>query len=92
MDTVASEMERLLSQFRERNPAFSGTIAVGGHSLGSVILFDLLMHQTPSAKEHAEKQSDSEGDDEKPRSPLSNGVSAPRPQKVLMALGGCPGS
>ena len=47
MDTVASEMDRLLKLFKERHPTFDGSVSVGGHSLGSVILFDLLMHQQP---------------------------------------------
>jgi hypothetical protein len=33
--------------FLERNPYFNGKISVIGHSLGTLILFDLLMHQTP---------------------------------------------
>ncbi|KAB7498043.1 Phospholipase DDHD2 [Armadillidium nasatum] len=47
INTVASEMDRLLDLFRKRNPNFRGDISLGGHSLGSVILFDLLMHQNP---------------------------------------------
>ena len=29
-----------------RNPNFCGTVALGGHSLGSLIVFDILAHQT----------------------------------------------
>lgn len=35
----------MLNVFNERNPSFSGDVAVMGHSLGSCILFDLLYHQ-----------------------------------------------
>ena len=42
---VASELNRIYTLFLSRNPHFTGTIALGGHSLGSLILFDLLSHQ-----------------------------------------------
>ena len=45
IDTVSSEFNRLYSLFKKRNPSFTGGVSVAGHSLGSVILFDLLMHQ-----------------------------------------------
>jgi hypothetical protein len=34
----------------QRNPSFEGQISLGGHSLGSLILFDLLSHQPVSTK------------------------------------------
>ncbi|KAJ9590941.1 hypothetical protein L9F63_016039, partial [Diploptera punctata] len=43
--TVGNELNRLYTLFKERNPTFDGGISVGGHSLGSLILFDLLFHQ-----------------------------------------------
>ena len=42
---VASEMNRMYKIFQSRNPSFLGGVSVMGHSLGSVILFDLLYHQ-----------------------------------------------
>lgn len=47
IDTVSGEMNRLYRLFKKRNPGFRGGISMAGHSLGSVILFDLLMHQKP---------------------------------------------
>ncbi|XP_061185904.1 phospholipase DDHD2-like isoform X1 [Saccostrea echinata] len=44
-DQVGNEMNRLHQLFLERNPQFQGTVSVAGHSLGSCVLFDLLMHQ-----------------------------------------------
>ncbi|XP_029645752.1 phospholipase DDHD2 isoform X2 [Octopus sinensis] len=44
-DTVGSEINRLYELFLSRNPTFKGTVSVSGHSLGSSILFDLLLHQ-----------------------------------------------
>ncbi|RWS17102.1 phospholipase DDHD2-like protein [Dinothrombium tinctorium] len=46
IDAVASEMNRLYKLFKTRNSYFNGSIAVVGHSLGSLILFDILAHQT----------------------------------------------
>ncbi|KAJ0067250.1 hypothetical protein NL108_015123 [Boleophthalmus pectinirostris] len=45
MDTVALEMNRLFTLFMERNPDYKGSVSVAGHSLGSLILFDLLSNQ-----------------------------------------------
>ncbi|KAM9312968.1 triacylglycerol hydrolase DDHD2 [Gastrophryne carolinensis] len=46
VNTVCGEMNRILRLFMERNPTFKGQISVTGHSLGSLILFDLLTNQT----------------------------------------------
>lgn len=51
MDTVASEMNRLYALYCQRNPNFNGPVSLGGHSLGSVILFDLLSHQKVDSEE-----------------------------------------
>lgn len=45
MDTVALEINRLYALFLTRNPDYRGGISVAGHSLGSLILFDLLSNQ-----------------------------------------------
>ncbi|CAL1578387.1 unnamed protein product [Knipowitschia caucasica] len=45
MDTVALEINRLYALFMERNPDYRGSVSVAGHSLGSLILFDLLSNQ-----------------------------------------------
>uniref|UniRef100_A0A3Q3WYE3 Uncharacterized protein n=1 Tax=Mola mola TaxID=94237 RepID=A0A3Q3WYE3_MOLML len=45
VDTVASEINRLHTLFKQRHPEFSGAVSVVGHSLGSLILFDLLTNQ-----------------------------------------------
>ena len=46
IDTTSSEMNRILSLYRARNPEFLGSVSLIGHSLGSCILFDLLANQT----------------------------------------------
>lgn len=45
MDTVAGSLNRLYSKYCERNPQFTGAVSLAGHSLGSLILFDLLQNQ-----------------------------------------------
>jgi hypothetical protein len=45
MHTVGKELNRLYTLFKDRNPSFEGGVSLGGHSLGSLILFDLLYHQ-----------------------------------------------
>lgn len=42
---MAHELNRLYKIFIQRNPTFHGEVSLGGHSLGSLILFDLLAHQ-----------------------------------------------
>ncbi|XP_051541665.1 phospholipase DDHD2 [Myxocyprinus asiaticus] len=50
VDTVASEINRLHSLFLQRHPHFTGYVSLAGHSLGSLILFDLLTNQESSSE------------------------------------------
>lgn len=45
VEKVGQEMNRLHALFMSRNPNFKGGVSVAGHSLGSLILFDLLSNQ-----------------------------------------------
>ncbi|KAK2718925.1 hypothetical protein QYM36_006066 [Artemia franciscana] len=45
VSTVTGELNRIYELFKKRNPGFSGRVSLAGHSLGSVILFDILSHQ-----------------------------------------------
>lgn len=46
-------MNDMYSQYILRNPTFDGRVSIGGHSLGSLISFDLLCNQKPpSPKKH----------------------------------------
>lgn len=47
MNAVSGNMNNIYAAFRKRNPSFRGSVSVCGHSLGSLILFDLLQHQKP---------------------------------------------
>nr|XP_027194034.1 SEC23-interacting protein-like [Dermatophagoides pteronyssinus] len=46
LNYVCNELNRLFGIFLQRNPYFGGRIGLAGHSLGSLILFDLLSYQT----------------------------------------------
>uniref|UniRef100_A0A1A7WZL2 DDHD domain containing 2 n=1 Tax=Iconisemion striatum TaxID=60296 RepID=A0A1A7WZL2_9TELE len=50
VDTVASEINRLHTLFKQRHPEFEGEVSVTGHSLGSLILFDLLTNQRTGSR------------------------------------------
>uniref|UniRef100_A0A8C5R1J8 DDHD domain containing 2 n=1 Tax=Leptobrachium leishanense TaxID=445787 RepID=A0A8C5R1J8_9ANUR len=52
LDTVHGEMDRLYKLFQQRNPTFRGGVSVTGHSLGSLILFDLLTNQHDTMAEN----------------------------------------
>lgn len=60
ISTVGTELNRIHELFKQRNPGFKGSVSLGGHSLGSLILFDILCHQHPAEKEekHGEGGSD----------------------------------
>ncbi|XP_063163309.1 SEC23-interacting protein isoform X2 [Candoia aspera] len=45
VDKVTVEMNHLYVLFMSRNPDFKGRISVAGHSLGSLVLFDILSNQ-----------------------------------------------
>lgn len=42
MKKVAHDLNKVHYMFRERNPTFNGTVNLIGHSLGSLIIFDLI--------------------------------------------------
>lgn len=48
INNVGEEINRLYSIFMEKYPNFTGSVSLAGHSLGSVIVFDLLAHQIGS--------------------------------------------
>ncbi|XP_069379938.1 phospholipase DDHD2 isoform X3 [Paralichthys olivaceus] len=50
VDTVASEINRLHTLFKQRHPEFTGAVSVVGHSLGSLILFDMLTNQVAGSE------------------------------------------
>lgn len=87
IDTVAKELNRLYEMFLKRNPTFTGGVSLGGHSLGSLILFDLLWHQkgSPSPTTPANSPSTppiiSEESVDKPESSEKEAIAPPSPLK-----------
>jgi len=67
LDTVCSEINKVYKMFKERNPGFGGEVSLIGHSLGSLILFDLLSGQ--SAGEAGDGQFDVTGSPQGPVKP-----------------------
>lgn len=55
VDTVASEINRLHTLFKQRHLDFNGEVSIVGHSLGSLILFDLLTNQRSGTEVNTEK-------------------------------------
>ena len=63
LDTVVGEINRMYTLFMARNERFSGTISLMGHSLGSLIVFDILNHQNDESFED-EASSDHQQEEE----------------------------
>lgn len=56
VQAVGAEMNRVYNLYKSRNPGFRGQVSLGGHSLGSLILFDILCHQRPIQRPHLSTQ------------------------------------
>lgn len=54
MNSIVMSLNDIYMKYRQRHPEFNGGVSLAGHSLGSLILFDLLCHQNP-IKECEEK-------------------------------------
>lgn len=52
LDTVCTTINNTYKLFSQRNPGFTGKMSVIGHSLGSLILFDLLSGQVSDVPEN----------------------------------------
>ncbi|KAH7290777.1 hypothetical protein KP509_30G063100 [Ceratopteris richardii] len=46
IDSVCGQLNMLYRKFIKRNPGYDGKVSIYGHSLGSVLSFDILCHQT----------------------------------------------
>ncbi|XP_076658889.1 uncharacterized protein LOC143362526 isoform X2 [Halictus rubicundus] len=92
MQTVGSEINRLYTLFKDRNPDFDGGVYLGGHSLGSLILFDLLCHQKPliedkSSDENETAEEKNEEDNESLRPVSKRVVRRRRSKKINYVMG-----
>lgn len=45
IDSVSNQLNKLYAKFLKRNPNYSGKVSLYGHSLGSVLSYDILCHQ-----------------------------------------------
>ncbi|XP_076919664.1 phospholipase SGR2-like [Bidens hawaiensis] len=45
IDSVSNQLNRLYMKFLKRNPGYDGKVSLYGHSLGSVLSYDILCHQ-----------------------------------------------
>lgn len=45
IDSVSNQLNKLYAKFLKRNPDYSGKVSLYGHSLGSVLSYDILCHQ-----------------------------------------------
>jgi len=62
LDTVCGEINRIFHLFKSRNAGFKGECSVIGHSLGSLILFDLLSGQSEDLPEKTSQPEKEAGD------------------------------
>ncbi|KAM8716630.1 hypothetical protein ACLKA7_003500 [Drosophila subpalustris] len=77
MNTVADALNEVYLKYRMRHPEFNGGVSLAGHSLGSLILFDLLCHQKPL------KESEEENKENPDQLPQKNNQSA-EPKQVQL--------
>ncbi|KAM8859855.1 SEC23-interacting protein [Spinachia spinachia] len=83
MDTVAQEINRLYALFMARNPDYKGSTSVAGHSLGSLILFDLLSNQKSGSSAPAVPVvPTANGDSQQVEAPAAHGNNAVTPPAV----------
>ncbi|XP_078443291.1 shoot gravitropism 2 (SGR2) [Wolffia australiana] len=45
IDSVSAQLNKLHKKFLKRNPGYRGKVSIYGHSLGSVLSYDILCHQ-----------------------------------------------
>ncbi|XP_048331493.1 phospholipase SGR2 isoform X3 [Ziziphus jujuba] len=45
INSVSNQLNRLYLKFLKRNPGYDGKVSIYGHSLGSVLAYDILCHQ-----------------------------------------------
>ncbi|KAG9510669.1 Phospholipase DDHD2 [Fragariocoptes setiger] len=77
VDNVGNEMNRLYALFLLRNPNFRGSVSIAGHSLGSIIAFDLLANQEPWQQTTGSRTMSEQLPDETLTNPISQTTSDP---------------
>src|SRR5699024_1374486 len=87
LHSVAGELNRLFDLFRARNPHFAGQVALVGHSLGSLILFDLLSSQMPSKSGAATGSTSANSADQSPEAAYYQRMQLSFSPVAMFALG-----
>ncbi|KAH8282858.1 hypothetical protein KR054_010382 [Drosophila jambulina] len=94
MNTVADALNDVYLKYRMRHPEFNGGVSLAGHSLGSLILFDLLCHQEPLKE--SEEENKENPDDQLPQKQhqkvLLPSSDLQQPKQVSYAMGGPSGT
>lgn len=80
INNVGDEINRLYSLFMEKHPNFTGSVSLAGHSLGSVIMFDILAHQIAHNKSPPTPTSSQSIDGQK--SNLSSNISSNETERM----------
>ncbi|KAI3941314.1 hypothetical protein MKW92_037947 [Papaver armeniacum] len=96
IDSVSSQLNQLYLKFMKRNPSYDGKVSIYGHSLGSVLSYDILCHQhTLSSpfpmewmyKEHVnDKEPKSEGTSKSPECPPPINLNHPNSESISKNL------
>ncbi|KAI3874880.1 hypothetical protein MKW98_019453 [Papaver atlanticum] len=96
IDSVSSQLNQLYLKFMKRNPSYDGKVSIYGHSLGSVLSYDILCHQhTLSSpfpmewmyKEHVnDKEPKSEGTSKSPECPSPINLNHPNSESISKNL------
>jgi len=75
IDVVTSELNLVKSKFYQYNPEFKGKISIVAHSLGSIVMFDILGHQL-------DQQPKQRLSPDEPLMPFFNPKKDPRPNEA----------
>lgn len=102
--SVSTDLNRLHNLFQLRNPTFKGGISLIGHSLGSLILFDILSHElshnddevhheremSPQAVERIFDEDEEENDIITELKPINKKILSRRISNLLLEVGAQP--
>ncbi|XP_024084166.1 mucin-5AC-like isoform X1 [Cimex lectularius] len=66
VQAVGAELNRVYNLYLQRNPNFKGGVSISGHSLGSLILFDMLSNQRTTVPTPVSQQSAIPEDEDMP--------------------------
>ncbi|XP_039226642.1 nascent polypeptide-associated complex subunit alpha, muscle-specific form isoform X2 [Drosophila yakuba] len=87
MNTVADALNDVYLKYRMRHPEFNGGVSLAGHSLGSLILFDLLCHQEPLKESEEENKNPDQLPQKQPSQKVQLPTSDLLPKQVSYAMG-----